>query len=75
MASPITFHKPDSQKSQDPIKRLSLAVRQLDNLIDRANQLANLHTQPHPLTPKNDQKGNPSNVSAALQDSSPTTKS
>lgn len=31
---------------QDPFKRLSLAVRELDRLIDRANQLAQLSEQP-----------------------------
>ena len=55
--------------------RLSLAVRQLDNLIDRANQLANLHNQPHPLTQEKDSKGNPSTLSAPFKDSSPTPES
>ena len=32
----------------DPIKRLSLAVRELDKLINRANQLASLSEQPFP---------------------------
>ncbi len=75
MTSPHTYHKPESQETQDPMTRLSLAVRQLDNLIDRAHQLANLHKQPHPLTQAKDQKGNSSTISAALKDSSPTTKS
>ncbi len=33
---------------RDPIKRLSLAVRELDKLINRANQLASLSEQPFP---------------------------
>ena len=32
----------------DPIKRLSLAVRELDKLINRANHLASLSEQPFP---------------------------
>ena len=33
----------------DPIKRISLAVRELDKLIDRAKQLASLSEQPFPI--------------------------
>jgi hypothetical protein len=32
----------------DPIKRLSLAIRELDKLINRTNQLASLSEQPFP---------------------------
>jgi len=39
-------HSPTNK--HDPIKRLSLAVRELDKLINRANQLASLSEQPFP---------------------------
>ena len=45
-----TTSQSHSQKTKDPMARLSLAVRQLDNLIDRANQLANLPKQPRPFS-------------------------
>ena len=34
--------------THDPIKRLSLAVRELDKLINRANHLTSLSEQPFP---------------------------
>ena len=46
---PILFSNQSATDQQDPIKRLSLAVRELDKLINRANQLASLSEQ---LPPK-----------------------
>jgi hypothetical protein len=40
----LSKHTPTS--TPDPIKRISLAVRELEKLIDRANQLASLSEQP-----------------------------
>ena len=45
----------------DPIKRLSLAVRELDKLINRANQLASLSEQPF----LNDPTGQPPSPAGA----------
>ncbi len=35
--------------TRDPIKRIALAVRELDKLINRAKQLASLSEQPCPI--------------------------
>ncbi len=43
----LPIHRSSAIKS-DSIKRLSLAVRELDKLINRANQLASLSEQPFP---------------------------
>ena len=53
--TPTLPHKPSPAIQHDPIKRLSLAVRELDKLINRANQLANLSEQPF----LNDPTGHP----------------
>ena len=45
-SSPISLNAPSKKVGQDPIKRLSLAVRELDKLISRANHLAHLSEQP-----------------------------
>jgi hypothetical protein len=47
-SSPISLNTPSKKVGEDPIKRLSLAVRELDKLINRANQLAHLSEQPSP---------------------------
>jgi hypothetical protein len=47
-SSPISLNTPSEKVREDPIKRLSLAVRELDKLINRANQLAHLSEQPLP---------------------------
>lgn len=47
-SSPISLNTPSEKVGEDPIKRLSLAVRELDKLINRANQLAHLSEQPWP---------------------------
>ena len=44
--TPTLPHNPSPTIKHDPIKRLSLAVRELDKLINRANQLASLSEQP-----------------------------
>lgn len=47
-SSLISLNTPSKKAGQDPIKRLSLAVLELDKLINRANQLAHLSEQPFP---------------------------
>ena len=47
-SSPISLETPSEKAGEDPIKRLSLAVRELDKLINRANQLAHLSEQSLP---------------------------
>jgi len=47
-SSPISLNTPSQKVEQDPFKRLSLAVCELDKLINRANQLAYLSEQPFP---------------------------
>ena len=46
--TPMLFSNQSTTDEQDPLKRLSLAVRDLDKLINRANQLASLSEQPPP---------------------------
>lgn len=46
--SPQLVNMATDQTRQDPFQRLSLAVRELDKLIHRANQLAHLSQQPLP---------------------------
>jgi len=46
MKTPTLPSNHSSTITHDPIKRLSLAVRELDKLINRANQLASLSEQP-----------------------------
>ncbi len=46
MKTPTLPSNHTSTIKHDPIKRLSLAVRELDKLINRANQLASLSEQP-----------------------------
>lgn len=48
-SSPLHLHNPSKKIKEDPLKRLSLAVRELDKLINRANQLAHLSEQSLPL--------------------------
>ena len=48
-SSPISLNTPSKKVGQDPFQRLSLAVSELDKLINRANQLAHLSEQPFPL--------------------------
>lgn len=50
-SSPISLSPPCKKVGQDPFKRLSLAVLELDKLINRANQLAHLSEQPVPPEP------------------------
>jgi hypothetical protein len=50
-SSPISLPSPYKKVAQDPFKRLSLAVLELDKLINRANQLAHLSEQPVPPEP------------------------
>ena len=45
-SSPLTLNTPSKKAGEDPLTRLSLAVRELDKLINRANQLAHLSEQP-----------------------------
>lgn len=52
-----SFHAPSKKARQSPSKRLSLAVKELDKLINRANQLAHLSEQPFPNDAPNDEKG------------------
>jgi len=47
---PTLPHNPSPTIKHDPIKRLSLAVGELDKLINRANQLASLSEQPSSMT-------------------------
>ncbi len=47
-SSPITLPTSSKKVRQDPFQRLSLAVSELDKLINRANQLAHLSEQPFP---------------------------
>jgi hypothetical protein len=44
-SSPASLNMPSKKVRPDPMKRLSLAVRELDKLINRANQLAHLSEQ------------------------------
>jgi hypothetical protein len=53
----------------DPIKRLSLAVRELDKLINRANHLASLSEQPFPK-PRTGQPPTPTKVNLTSPSSS-----
>lgn len=48
-SSPLSLNTPSKKAGNDPFTRLSLAVRELDKLINRANQLAHLSEQPLPL--------------------------
>jgi hypothetical protein len=50
-SSPLPLNLPPEPVRQDPVKRLSLAVRELDKLINRANQLAHLSEQLFPSAP------------------------
>ncbi len=47
-SSPLSLNTSSKKVGQDPFKRLSLAVRELDKLINRANQLGHLSEQPFP---------------------------
>ncbi len=47
-SSLISLNIASKKVEKDPFKRLSLAVRELDKLINRANQLAHLSDQPFP---------------------------
>lgn len=49
--SPLSLNEPSKKVRQDPFQRLSLAVLELDKLINRANQLAHLSEQPPPPEP------------------------
>ena len=44
-SSPLSLNTPSKKAVKDPLARLSLAVRELDKLINRANQLAHLSEQ------------------------------
>lgn len=48
-SSPLNLHNPAKKVEEDPLNRLSLAVRELDKLINRANQLAHLSEQGLPM--------------------------
>lgn len=48
-SSPLHLNNPSKKVGEDPLKRLSLAVRELDKLINRANQLAHLSEQALPM--------------------------
>ncbi len=48
-SSPINLNNASKNAGEDPLKRLSLAVRELDKLINRANQLAHLSEQALPM--------------------------
>lgn len=48
-ASPLYLNAPSKKAVEDPLTRLSLAVRELDKLINRANQLAHLSEQTLPM--------------------------
>ena len=47
--SPLNLNTPSKKAVEDPLTRLSLAVRELDKLINRANQLAYLSEQALPM--------------------------
>jgi hypothetical protein len=47
-SSPLSLNEPSKKVGQDPFHRLSLAVRELDKLINRANQLGHFSEQPFP---------------------------
>ncbi len=46
---PLNLNTPSKKAVEDPHTRLSLAVRELDKLINRANQLAHLSEQILPM--------------------------
>lgn len=46
--SPLSLNEPAKEVRQDPFQRLSLAVHELDKLINRANQLGHFSEQPFP---------------------------
>lgn len=48
-SSPLSLNMPSKNAVKDPVTRLSLAVRELDKLINRANQLAHLSEQALPM--------------------------
>ncbi|MGP0591749.1 hypothetical protein ACTRXD_04305 [Nitrospira sp. T9] len=48
-SSPLSLNMPLKKSAKDPLARLSLAVRELDKLINRANQLAHLSEQALPI--------------------------
>lgn len=48
-SSPLSLNMPSKKPAKDPLARLSLAVRELDKLINRANQLAHLSEQALPM--------------------------
>jgi len=52
-SSLISLNTASKKVEKDPFKRLSLAIRELDKLINRANQLAHLSEQPSPPLPAN----------------------
>ena len=45
-SSPLSLNTPSKKVVKDPLARLSLAVRELDKLINRANQLAISQSKP-----------------------------
>jgi hypothetical protein len=47
-SSPVSLNTRSKEVGPDPFQRLSLAVSELDKLINRANQLAHLSEQPFP---------------------------
>lgn len=58
MPSPPSTYEPEKQSvGQDPFKRLSLAVKELNRLINRAKQLAESTDQPIPR--QQDSKASP----------------
>lgn len=52
-SSPLSLNTPSKKVVKDPLARLSLAVRELDKLINRANQLAHLSEQALPMDNSN----------------------
>ncbi|MFZ1747752.1 MAG: hypothetical protein WBO24_17205 [Nitrospirales bacterium] len=48
-SSPLSLNTPSKKAVEGPLARLSLAVRELDKLINRANQLAHLSEQALPM--------------------------
>jgi hypothetical protein len=44
----LSLNKPSNEVRQDAFQRLSLAVHELDKLINRANQLSHFSEQPFP---------------------------
>ena len=66
-----SFHAPSKKASPNPSKRLSLAVKELDKLINRAKQLAHLSEQPFPNDAPNDEKG-PTNTILSISCPVPT---